>query len=156
MSPLHFTIPPRPSPIPVSKTYIYKTVSSISIPIDVYLPPKNPQNGSPHPIILFIHGGGWTGSNRTDYCRPLFIRCVAKSFIVASMDYRLLPETPFQGQLEDIQDVEPWLRYQLQASLKADNLDCKVDGENLLVVGASAGAHLALLTVGLPSCAHVQ
>ena len=72
------------------------------------------------------------------------------------MDYRLLPETPFQGQLEDIQDVEPWLRYQLQASLKADNLDCKVDGENLLVVGASAGAHLALLTVGLPSCAHVQ
>jgi acetyl esterase/lipase len=149
-----FTHPPRPPSLTISKACTYKTVSttskSISIPIDIYLPPNPPKNDVPHPIMLFIHGGGWTGGNRTDYCRPLFHRFLAQNFIVASMDYRLLPETPLAGQLEDIRDVEPWLRGQLAPLLKADGFDVEVENGEIVVVGASAGAHLALLTVRSP------
>ena len=95
--------------------------------------------------MLFIHGAGWTGGNRSDYCRPLFQHFLSLGFIVASMDFRLLPETPFAGQMEDVRDVEVWLRHILPSQLHREGVDLTVD--NIVVVGASAGAHLALLTV---------
>ena len=64
------------------------------------------------------------------------------------MDYRLLPETSLSEQLNDVKDVEPWLRTKLPRELKDD--DISVDTEKIVVVGASAGAHLALLTVVAP------
>jgi acetyl esterase/lipase len=142
-----FTLPNRPAALPVSKTCFYKIVNGISIPIDIYLPPSPTK--SPLPIMLFIHGGGWVGGDRLDYPRATFHRFLSLGFIVASMEYRLLPETPLFGQLEDIRDVEPWLRTKLRFELKADGVE--VDAENIVVVGASAGAHLALLTVRIQS-----
>ena len=95
--------------------------------------------------MLFIHGGGWTGGTRSDYCRPLFQHFLSLGFIVGSMDFRLLPETSFAGQLEDVRDVEPWLRHVLPSHLHRDGMNLTVN--DIVVVGASAGAHLALLTV---------
>ena len=138
-----FTLPTRPAALPVSKTFFYKTVNDISIPIDIYLPPSPTKSSLP--IMLFIHGGGWVGGDRLDYPRATFHRFLSLGFIVASMDYRLLPETPLSGQLEDIRDVEPWLRTKLYLKLKDDGIS--VDTAKIVVVGASAGAHLALLTV---------
>lgn len=138
-----FDLPSRPPALPVFKTCIYKTVGELSIKVDLYLPP--PGNAKFYKIALFIHGGGWTGSNRTDYSRPLFHRFLSLSFIVASMDYRLLPETGFKGQLEDIRDIEPWLRTALPSELGETSSHFNVS--NIIVVGASAGALLALLTV---------
>jgi hypothetical protein len=56
---------------------------------------------------------------------------------VCSMAYRLLPETIFREQLEDVRDIEPWLRNKLQDA----------DGRKIVVAGTSAGALLAMLTV---------
>ncbi|KAK0115866.1 hypothetical protein ONS95_012914 [Cadophora gregata] len=108
------------------------------------------------PIMLFIHGGAWLGSNRSDYCRPLFHQFLELGFVVASMDYRLRPETNLEGQLEDVRDVEGWLRGSgggLGEVLKGMRMEIggrgsgiRVDVERVVVVGASAGAHLALLT----------
>jgi acetyl esterase/lipase len=84
------------------------------------------------------------GGDRFDYPRATFRRFLSLGFIVVSMDYRLLPETPLPGQLEDIRDVEPWLRTKLYLKLKDDGIS--VDTAKIVVVGASAGAHLALLT----------
>jgi acetyl esterase/lipase len=61
------------------------------------------------------------------------------------MDYRLLPETSFSGQLEDIRDVECWLRTKLSFEIKDEGFEVNTD--KIVIVGASAGAHLALLTV---------
>ena len=156
------TMSPRPPPIPPTKTLIYKTVPStfmdttsiiippIPIKADIYLP--SPPPSTPCPIILFIHGGGWINNNRTDYSRPLFHHFIARNFIVCSMDYRLLPETPFSGQCEDVKDIEKWLRKDLANVLKQEGCEVSVDGEKIIIVGASSGAHLALLTVRpLPS-----
>ena len=143
-----FTIPPRPTPLQIWKTCVYKTIGTVSIPIDIYLPNAGPDASCP--TVLFIHGGGWAGSNRSDYCRPLFSHLLSLNFITASMDYRLVPETSFAGQLEDVRDVEDWLRRKLPEEVKAGS-SIRVDAENILVVGASAGAHLALMIVSFLS-----
>jgi acetyl esterase/lipase len=145
----NFPILARPAALAVSKTCVYKTVGKTSIFIDIYLPSTSnvTSNVSAYPVMLFIHGGGWIGSNRTDYCRPLFHQFLSLHFIVASMDYRLVPETNFNGQLEDIREIETWIRDSLPSELKESTF--KVDVEKIVVVGASAGAHLALLTVSL-------
>ncbi|PMD54990.1 uncharacterized protein K444DRAFT_500799, partial [Hyaloscypha bicolor E] len=80
-----FAIPEQPPALPVAKTYIYKTVGEILIPINVYLPKAL---GVACPIMLFIHGGGWLGRSRSDYCRPLFQHFLSLGFIVTSIDYR--------------------------------------------------------------------
>jgi acetyl esterase/lipase len=138
-----FTIPPHPPALPISKTCVYKTIGSITIPIDIYLPTE--ADVAHPPIMLFIHGGGWTGGNRTDYSRPLFHHFLSLGFIVTSMDYRLLPETKLEDQLEDIRDVESWLRNGLAPEVKESF--SRIQQDKIIVVGASAGAHLALLTV---------
>ncbi|PVH70700.1 alpha/beta-hydrolase [Cadophora sp. DSE1049] len=60
------------------------------------------------------------------------------------MDYRLVPETLHQGQLEDVSDIRPWLTDSLPTM--PIFTDLKVNRGRILVVGASAGAQLALLT----------
>lgn len=134
----------RPAALSISRTCIYKSVGELcNIAIDLYFPA--PQPGGTHPVMLFIHGGGWLGANKSDYCRPLFLEFLRAGFVVASMDYRLRPETTLEGQLSDVRDVESWLRRSLAAETRPAGVE--VDGEKIVVVGCSAGAHLALLTV---------
>lgn len=66
------------------------------------------------------------------------------------MDYRFCPETSFEGQCEDVSSIEGFLRDDL-GKLTKDGVKVNVDGEKIVVAGASAGAHLALLTVCLNS-----
>lgn len=162
-------------PLPISKTCVWKTVDgTIEIAVDVYLPPSASASatdsastrpgigkskecgtgvgkGDPRPVMLFIHGGAWLGSNRSDYCRPLFYQFLELGFVVTSMDYRLRPETSLEGQLDDVRDVEGWLRGNggLEEELRGMEKGVDVDAERIVVVGASAGAHLALLTVSI-------
>lgn len=138
-----FNIPTRPQPLPIFKTCVFKTVTSTNtnIHIDIYVP-SVPCADDLAPIALFIHGGGWTGSNRSDYSRPLFQCFLDLGFVVASMDYRLIPESSHLEQLEDVKDVEPWLRNELPPILGPERGERKI-----VVIGASAGAQLALLVV---------
>lgn len=139
----------RPPALPVFKTCIWKIVDDVHIALDIYLP--NNSRGEEHPILLFIHGGGWIASNKKDYSRPLFQEFLGLGFVVVSIDYRLLPETAFGGQLEDIRDIEGWLRQKLPSEVEQSTFreerTFRVSTDNIVVAGGSAGAHLALLTV---------
>ena len=81
-------------------------------------------------VILWIHGGGWIMGNLTSYdplCRALANRAGA---VVASVDYRLAPESQFPGPVEDCETALRWL---------AD----RFEGEPLAIAGDSAGGNLA-------------
>ena len=138
-----FTIPDRPPALPVTKECIYRKIGNINLPSDIFLP-RNRNPLHPHPVMVYIHGGGFIGGDCTDYSRPLFQRFLSAGFIVISMGYRLLPETSLDGLLEDVRYMESWLRNCLPSVITS----LTVDRENIIVVGASAGALLALLTVG--------
>lgn len=134
------------------QTFAYKTIENITIEVDVYEPfatagkiqePSDKSNSNSPRVLLFIHGGAWVAGTRFEYPQPLFWEFRRRGYHVASADYRLLPESPFiDGQLEDIRDLEPWLRDVLPRKLGFSDIT-----SNIIVAGSSAGALLALLTV---------
>jgi acetyl esterase len=59
-----------------------------------------PSGAGPHPVLVYLHGGGWVcGSPRTH--RKLGCRFAEAGFLVFSVDYRLAPEHPFPTPFED-------------------------------------------------------
>jgi acetyl esterase/lipase len=90
------------------------------------------------PLIVYFHGGGFvicTIEMYDDTCRMLanFSGCA-----VASVDYRLAPETPFPGPLEDC--------YAALANLAGRAAELGIDANRLAVAGDSAGGNLAAAT----------
>ncbi|MCW1384394.1 alpha/beta hydrolase [Novosphingobium sp. KCTC 2891] len=90
------------------------------------------------PALLHIHGGGMiVGSARGMTAGPSNM-ARALGIPVASVEYRLAPETPFPGPQEDCLAGLRWL---------ADNADrLGVDAARIGVIGESAGGGLAAAT----------
>ena len=61
------------------------------------------------PRILFMHGGGWIsgGIDTLDHLCTNLSR--SAQCLIVSVDYRLAPETPLPGALEDCHDALKWL-----------------------------------------------
>jgi acetyl esterase/lipase len=132
--------PIRPPAIEAFKTYVYKQVNDTKLYVDVYLP--STPNAGPLPVALYIPGGGWVSVNRGDYSRPLFHELLSYNFVICCIDYRLLPETSFAELAKDLTAAETWVR-----NVLPEKICKKVDGNKVVVLGGSAGGHLALLTV---------
>ncbi len=87
------------------------------------------------PAALFCHGGGWIWGDLETHdaiCRDIAVYSEAA---VLSLEYRLAPETPYPGALEDVTAALNWLA----ASAPALGLD----GGRLAICGDSAGGNLA-------------
>jgi acetyl esterase len=94
-----------------------------------------PDSPAPHPIVMFIHGGGWAlGSVALSdtLCRAL---CRSSAMLVASIEYRLAPEHPFPQGLNDTYAVLEWLH--------ANAKSLGGDPDLLAVCGDSAGGNLS-------------
>ena len=107
--------------------------------VDIYVP----ATPGPHPLVLYIHGGGWlAGQTRQSGALADFPKVLAalaaEGFTVASLEYRLSGEARFPAQL---QDANAALRF-----LRAHAADYAIDPDRVGVWGGSAGGHLAALT----------
>jgi len=98
----------------------------------VYLPKSAPR---PLPALLWIHGGGYViGSADQDDAQVKSL--VAQVGCAAvSVDYRLAPETPFPGPVEDCYAALTWLH--------AHAAELGVEQGRIAIGGASAGGGLA-------------
>ena len=107
--------------------------------LDLYLPPGEGR----HPVVLYVHGGGWIGGNTrhsgalSDFPRAL-ARLAAEGFVVASVEYRLSAEAPFPAAL---QDVRAALRF-----LRTNAAKYRIDPGKAAIWGGSAGGQLSALT----------
>ena len=91
--------------------------------------------GGARPCVYSIHGGGYVlGSNTMDDPR-LEDWCPKLGVVGVSVDYRLAPETPYPGPLEDCYRGFVWTH------AHADELG--IDPERIGVMGVSAGGGLA-------------
>lgn len=103
--------------------------------VDVYLP-EGARPAAGYPLIVFVHGGGWRNGDRSMVqAKPDAF--MAKGWAFASAGYRLLPEAPVERQAED---VAAGLR-----KLLADSRALGIDPARIVIMGHSAGAHLAAL-----------
>jgi acetyl esterase/lipase len=97
-----------------------------------------PQGAAPAPLVLFVHGGGWSrGSKSNAVGRALPGHMLAQGYAFASIDYRLVPAATVEQQAAD---VAASLAYLLK---RADELG--IDRSHVVLTGHSAGAHLVAL-----------
>ena len=121
------------------RTLTYATRDGTELVLDLYLPATPIRR--PTPVIVFLHGGGWSGGTRTT--GPDFTRYFARDgFAMASIEYRLTPSVTFPGNVEDVRTAVRWLK----ANAAAHGLD----PERVCLWGTSAGGHLAAVAALAP------
>lgn len=92
------------------------------------------------PVFLHMHGGGFVAGSAGR--NPAFLQTVASELgcVVASVGYRLAPETPFPGSLEDNYAALRWLN--------RESGRLRTDRDRILIGGESAGGgHAAMLAI---------
>lgn len=117
----------------------YGEAGSQPLLIDVFRPTE--QKGK-LPVVVYVHGGGWTGGNKKDFRDGA--RGLAKAgYVTFSVGYRLVRTndvnkiTRWPAQIDDVQRAIRWIRF------KAD--EYQIDPDKIGAVGASAGGHLVSL-----------
>src|SRR5215204_3133669 len=60
-----------------------------------------PVGEGPFPLLVDVHGGGWTIGDRTSD-EPIDRAIAASGMMVAAIDYRLAPGHPYPAQLADL------------------------------------------------------
>jgi acetyl esterase/lipase len=112
---------------------VYGTGDGQDLKLDVAVPPTG---DGPFPMLVFIHGGGWTAGSKSQY-DPAILACANQGYVAATVEYRFAPQFHFPAQIEDVKCA---VRY-----LRAHALQLKGDAKRFGAVGESAGGHLALL-----------
>ena len=125
------TLPEAPD-ISVSEHHIPGPQGAPDVRVLVSLP-KNAS--TPTPALLWMHGGGYLWDN-ADRAYPLVKGMIAATGCAAvSVDYRLAPETPHPGPVEDCYAALKWLYTHAE--------ELGVDASRIAIGGESAGAGLA-------------
>jgi cation diffusion facilitator CzcD-associated flavoprotein CzcO/acetyl esterase/lipase len=102
------------------------------LPARHYLPGGS---AGPHPLLLFLHGGGFVFCNLDTHDQVCRLLCREASVQVLSVDYRLAPEHPFPAAVADAWAALCW------AAENAGRLGA--DPARLALGGDSAGGNLS-------------
>lgn len=125
------SVPDYPN-VTVRERHVPGPEGAPDVRILLYQPTQTPRSTA---ALLWLHGGGYvSGSVDLEDIRA---RAMAAELgcVMVSVDYRLAPETPFPGSLEDCYAVLRWLY--------ANAAELGVDTGRLAVGGGSAGGGLA-------------
>lgn len=102
---------------------------------DIWQPPAGvPPSGVG---LVYLHGSAWTVLDKDCATRPFFNRLAAQGHVVMDVAYRLFPETDIPGMVGDARRAVVWL--------KAHATEYGVDPVHVVLGGASAGGHIAML-----------
>ncbi|MGB8646587.1 MAG: alpha/beta hydrolase [Anaerolineae bacterium] len=102
--------------------------------LDVY----QPQPPGKHPVVIFVHGGGWRDYTKELHA-PVAQRLVPNDLVAVLPEYTLTAGTTYRQQTAEIAAVIAWT---------LENIDrYGGDPTRVIVGGQSAGAHLTALAV---------
>ncbi len=108
------------------------------------LQPSVPALGN-RPGVIVIHGGGWVQGDKESmletYCLPL----IRHGFVAANVEYRLAKAAPAPAAVSDVLQAAKWFHDHAA--------QYKVDPNRIVVMGSSAGGHLALMVGMAPASA---
>lgn len=121
--------------------------------LDLFLPKD--QGPGPFPLVIWVHGGGWQGGDKSDIGRGEDIQMVQTKellldhgYAVAAPNYHVLPNTKFP---QPMQDVSAAVRH-----LRAHAAEYGLDSQRFALMGDSAGGHLASMTAMTPDKPDLQ
>jgi acetyl esterase/lipase len=102
--------------------------------LDVYTPREPHQRA---PVLLQIHGGGWTISQKRHQALPLMMQLARAGWVCVAPNYRLSPAATFPDHLIDLKRALAWVREHIA--------EYGGDPDLVAVTGGSAGGHLSAL-----------
>ena len=117
-----------------------RTVEGPDGPIRVRIH-RPPSEHSVLPVVVFIHGGGWSVGDLDTYDEAARIHAVGAQAVVVSIDYRLAPEHPFPAAVDDVWAVTQWVA--------RDGGEIGANPDRLALAGDSAGGNLAAVVAQL-------
>jgi arylformamidase len=105
--------------------------------LDVFTPPAVDGSCADRPLVVWVHGGGWTSGDKTEYVEDKVALFNGAGYVFASVNYRLTdkaavppaPQHPVHDQ--DTADAVAWL--------VEHAAEIGVDPDQVAIVGHSAG-----------------
>jgi acetyl esterase/lipase len=114
--------------------------------LDVYLPPAEQGSGPSRPILV-AHGGFWALGQRGE--AALASRRLANlGFTVFDVEYRLAPQPNWRSALADLKCAVGWVKQHAKGDGNESVWD--IDPAQVVLLGRSAGGHLALMAAYTP------
>lgn len=111
---------------------VYTKVKDWEGKMDLYLPPKT---SKATPVVINIHGGGWNHGEKES--QTGFSTFFKAGFAVANIEYRLTGQATAPAAVEDTRCA---LIYLIKNAK-----DLNIDVNKIVIMGGSAGGHLALM-----------
>nr|WP_283626560.1 alpha/beta hydrolase [Alteromonas macleodii] len=119
------------------QSIVYKTVNGKDLALDLYMP--TPLGTAPT-LAVWVHGGAWMRGSKNETLSKngnLVASLLNEGVAVAAVNYRLSGEAIYPAAPNDINDAINFL---------VDNSDnLKLSAEHVIMMGRSAGGHLASL-----------
>ncbi|WP_084399442.1 alpha/beta hydrolase [Pseudotamlana agarivorans] len=111
---------------------VYTEINGWQGRMDLY---TNSTSETPTPIVINIHGGGWESGQKES--QTGFGTFFKKGYAVANVEYRLTDVAPAPAAIQDVRCALIYI-YKHAKSLN-------VDTDKIVIMGGSAGGHLALM-----------
>ncbi len=107
--------------------------------MDIHIPAA--QSSQPLKALILLHGGAWMSGDKSDFdTAVLYFKEHLTGYAIFNLNYRLASITGANAWPTQINDVALAMNY-----IKMRHDEFNIDKSKLVIGGASAGAHLALL-----------
>ncbi len=116
----------------ITRDHTVEILGDDTLTVDVYQAPGD----GPHPVLVQIYGGSWQSGSPSGYAA--FAEHIASlGFVVFAIDHRHAPTHRFPTQIGDVRRALAWIG--------AEAARWQADTSRMVLMGRSAGAHLAML-----------
>src|SRR5262245_19821445 len=127
--------PKLPDSVVYERDVQYGTAGDRALKLDVVRPRE--ESKEPRPVVVWIHGGGWSGGDKSSGLGLLLAFAARGDYVCFSVGYRLSGQAKWPAQIHDCKAAIRWIK----SNAAKYNLDPKRIG----VWGGSAGGHLVSL-----------
>ncbi len=120
--------------VKITRDVEYGKAEGRSLKLDIYQPEKPASDKLP--VIVWIHGGGWRGGNKSSGSRLVGLVNTGE-YVGVSVGYRLSGEATWPAQIHDCKAAIRWVR--------AHAKEYGIEPNRIGLWGSSAGGHLVSL-----------
>jgi len=124
-----------PDSVIIERDVEFSRVGDRPLLLDVVRPKK--ESVRPRPVVVHIHGGGWSGGDKTQALSGLMVAADKYDYIGFTIGYRLTGEASWPAQINDCKAGIRWI--------KSQAAKYHLDPDKIAVWGHSAGGHLVSL-----------
>jgi acetyl esterase/lipase len=110
--------------------------------VDLHLDVFQMPSAKPAPVVVHLHGGGWTAPAGQSHSPAPFTALLAAGISVVSVEYRPSLVAPAPAALQDVHCALAWV--------KANAQKYNFDVNRVILYGVSAGGEMALMAAYAP------